>query len=99
MRVATLPVGYSDGYPAQAGPRGRILIRGRRCSVLTSVTSNHMIVDVTDVPGVEIGEEAVILGKQGREVIHAEDIAAWADTSVYKVLIGLNPLLPRVIVS
>jgi alanine racemase len=98
MCVATIPVGYSDGYPPQVGSKGEVLVRGRRCRVLTAVTSNHMIVDVTDVGGVEIGEEVVILGSQGKEAIHAEEIAAWAGTSVYKVLIGLNPLLPRIVV-
>jgi alanine racemase len=93
--VATLCVGHSDGYPYQAAGRAEVLVRGRRWPSIALVTSNHMTVNVTPGRDVQIGDEAVLFGKQGERSIAAEELAAWAGTSVYKILIWQNPLLPR----
>lgn len=95
-QVATLPIGYSDGYPSQAAGKAEVLVQGRRWPVIALVTSNHATINVTGAEGIKIGDEAVIFGKQGEGEINAEELAAWAGVSVYKILIGMNPLLPRV---
>ncbi|MCP4707441.1 MAG: alanine racemase [Planctomycetes bacterium] len=95
MTVATIPVGYSDGWPYQMGNKGEVIIQGRRCRMVAPVTANHMVVDVTGVERVAVGDLAVLMGEYGRLKITAEEIAAWAGSSVYKVLVGMGPLLPR----
>ena len=93
--VATISMGYSDGYPYQAAGKAEVIVQGRRWPAIALVTSNHMTLDVTGASSLEIGQEAVLFGKQGEVEISAEEVAAWAGTSVYKILIGMNPLLPK----
>jgi alanine racemase len=95
-QVATLPIGYSDGYPHQVADRGEVIIWGRRHPIIAAVTANHTTVNVTGANDVKIGDEAVLIGKQGDGQITAEEVADWAGTSVYKIVIGMNPLLPRI---
>ncbi len=95
-QVATLPLGYSDGYPSQAAGKAEILVQGRRWPTIALVTSNHATIDVTGAEEIKIGDEALVFGKQNESEISAEELAAWAGVSVYKILIGMNPLLPRV---
>ena len=94
-QVATISVGYSDGYPYQAGGKAEVLIQGRRWPSVALVTSNHITADVTGARSLKIGEEVVLFGRQGGGEISAEALAGWAGTSVYKILIWMNPLLPR----
>ena len=93
--VATISMGYSDGYPYQAAGKAEVIVQGQRWPAIALVTSNHMTLDVTGAAHLEIGQEAVLFGKQGEVEISAEEVAAWAGTSVYKILIGMNPLLPK----
>lgn len=97
--VATLPLGYSDGCPPQGVEEAEVLIRGRRWPLIAAVTANHSTVDVTGAPGVEIGDEVVLFGRQDREELSIGEVAARAGSSVYKVAIGMNPLLPRVYID
>lgn len=94
--VATLPLGYSDGYPPQAVENGQVLIQGQRWPLIAAVTANHSTVDVTGADRVQIGDEVVLFGKQGDEELTIGEVADWAGSSVYKVAIGMNPTLPRV---
>jgi alanine racemase len=94
--VATLPIGYSDGYPPQGVERAEVLIRGRRWPLIARVTANHCTVDVTGAERLEIGDEVVLFGSQGGEDLSIAELAGWAGSSVYKVAIGTNPYLPRV---
>ena len=93
--VATISMGYSDGYPYQAAGKAEVIVQGQRWPAIALVTSNHMTLDITGASGLKIGQEAVLFGKQGEGEISAEEVAAWAGTSVYKILIGMNLLLPR----
>jgi len=95
-RVATIPTGYSDGYPYQIDNRGEVLIGGNRCPVIGLVTANHLTADVSGLSNVELGDEVVLFGKQADQEITVEEVAAWANTSVYKILIRMNPLLSRI---
>ncbi|UCG27655.1 MAG: alanine racemase [Bacteroidales bacterium] len=94
--VATIPTGYSDGYPYQAGDKGDVLIRGKRCPVIGLVTANHFTVDVSGLERVDMYDEVVMFGQQGNREITVEEVASRAGTSVYKILIGMNPLLPKI---
>jgi len=95
-RVATLPIGYADGYNRQLSNRGEVLIRGKRASVIGRVTMDYIMVDVTDIPGVSTEDEAVLLGKQGRERITAEEIAEKIHTISYEVFCSVGKRVPRV---
>ncbi|MFQ5865555.1 MAG: alanine racemase [bacterium] len=95
-QVATLPIGYSDGYPYQVAGKAEAIVRARRWPVIAAVTANHTSLNVTGAGELKIGEEAVLMGRQGDREVTAEEVADWAGTSVYKILIGMNPLLPRI---
>lgn len=95
-RIATLPVGYADGYPRVLGNRGQVLVGGRRCPVVGVVCMDLCMVDVTDVPEpVRSGDEAVLLGRQGEEHVDADEIAGWAGTIPYEILCGFSERVPR----
>ncbi|MBI1953658.1 MAG: alanine racemase [Candidatus Omnitrophica bacterium] len=94
-KIATLPVGYAHGYTRALSNRAELLIRGRRAPVVGRVTMEDLMADVTDVPGVEVGDEAVLIGRQGRERITALELARHARTIPYEILAGLSASLPR----
>ncbi len=94
-KIAVIPVGYSDGYPFQAVGKGWVLIQGKRFPVIGDITANHLEVRLDLDSPVSIGDEVVLLGSQGNEVITADRLAGWAGVSTYKILLRLNPLLPR----
>ena len=92
MRVATLAIGYADGYPRQTSNRGaQVLVRGQRCSVLGRITMDQLMVDVTGLPrDIAPGDETVIFGRQGDEEITVNEVAAWAGTITWDILTRLG---------
>lgn len=96
--VATLAVGYADGYNRLLSNKGSVLIRGERCAILGRVTMDQIMVDVTDIEGVTVGEEVVLLGAQGEQVMSATQIATLTGTIPYEVLCAIHPRVPRMIV-
>ena len=96
-KIAILPIGYYDGYDRKLSNVGNVLIRGKRCKVLGRVCMNMIIVDVTDLPKVELEDEVVLLGRQGREEITAEDLAQKIGTINYEVVTRINPLISRIL--
>jgi alanine racemase len=98
MRIATLPCGYSDGYPAVVSDKAEVLIRGRRCPLVGPITANHMMVDVTGIDDVAIGDEVVLWGEQGDKRIskvELETLAAGA-TNTYRMSTRVPAHMPRV---
>jgi len=95
MRVATVAVGYGDGYHRACSHGGMMLIRGRRAPILGRVCMDQTMVDVTDIPDAAVGDEVVLLGQQGEDEIDAEELARWADTISYEVLLSIAPRVPR----
>ncbi len=95
-RIATLPVGYSDGFPRTLAGKGVVLISARRCPILT-ISANATIVRLGDTAAA-IGDEAVLLGAQGDATVSASEIAELTAASVYNVVIGMSGLLPQVYV-
>lgn len=98
-RMAVLPVGYADGYDRGLSNVANVLIRGVRAPLRGRVCMNMIIVDVTHIPGVKAGEEAVLLGRQGTEQITAEELAGLAGTINYEMVTRINPLIARRVVK
>jgi alanine racemase len=95
-KVATLPVGYGDGYPRSLSNRGEVLIRGRRAPVIGRVCMDLTMVDVTGIPETIAGDEAVLVGAQGEARMTAEEAASKAGTISYEILTGVSKRVPRV---
>ncbi len=96
MKIASLSVGYADGFPRQASGRGaNALIGGRRCPVLGRVTMDQILVDVSDVPDAQSGDEAVLIGQQGNEEILARELAEQAGTISWHIFTGLGNRVKR----
>jgi alanine racemase len=95
MRIATLPVGYGDGFPRALSNRGAVLVRGKRAPVVGRVCMDMVMVDVSGIPEVEEGEPVTLLGTQGMETVSAEAWAAWAETISYEILCGIGARVPR----
>jgi len=83
--IATLPVGYADGYSRILSNKSDVLVRGKRCPIAGRITMDMMMVDVTGIKGVSIGDEAVLIGRQGKEEIKAEELAKLQNTINYEV--------------
>ena len=94
--IAILPVGYADGLSRMLSNCGRVLLRGRFAPIIGRVSMDLTIVDVTGIPGVEIDDEAVIIGRQGGCEITAEEMAAHIGTIAYEVTCGISDRVPRV---
>ena len=94
--VATLPIGYADGYSRHLSNHGEVLIHGKRAPVLGKVCMDFIMVDVTDIPRVSVGDEVILMGKQGREQITPEEIAEKINSISYEVLCSIGKRVPRV---
>jgi alanine racemase len=94
--IATLPIGYADGVPRRLWSEGgEVLIDGKRRRITGVVTMDQMMVDCGDDP-VSVGDEAVLLGRQGDDRIRSEDWARALDTIGYEITCGIGPRVPRV---
>jgi len=96
LRVATLPVGYADGWGRLLSNRGQVLIRGQRIPIIGRVCMDMTMVDVTGLPDVRVGDEAVLIGRQGSEEITADEVGEIQGTINYEVLSRISPRVPRV---
>lgn len=94
--IATLPIGYADGYSRGLSNKGEAIVRGVRARVVGRVCMDMCMIDVTDVPGVREGDDVVLIGSQGSERITADDIAAKTETIAYEVLCGISERVPRI---
>jgi alanine racemase len=88
LRVATLPVGYGDGYHRMLSNRGNVLVGGKFAKILGRVCMDQTMVDVTDIPAAVPGAEATLLGRQGQSEITADQLGDWAGTISYEVLLA-----------
>ena len=95
-RIATLPVGYADGYPRRLTGSAEALVRGRRVPVVGAVCMDMAMIDVTEVPDVSLGDEVVLLGEQGGERITARELADRAGLIEYEITCGISKRVPRV---
>ena len=93
--VATVPVGYADGYRRSLSGKFYVLIRGRKAPILGRICMDQMIVDVTDIPGVKLNDRVVLVGRDGSEEITMEQISAAADSFNYEFVCGISRRVPR----
>lgn len=99
MLVAVLPVGYADGYPRSLSNFGEVLIRGKRAPVVGMVNMNVMMVDVSHVPDVRVGDEVVLVGRQGRQAVSVRSFAEFTNALNNEFVSRLPAVIPRVPVS
>ena len=97
--VATLPVGYADGYRRSLSGKFHVLIQGKKAPILGRICMDQMMVDVTDIPGVTPGDQVTLIGTDGDETITAEEIAAAADSFNYEFVCGISRRVPRIYVK
>jgi alanine racemase len=92
--IATVPIGYADGYLRGLSNVGRVLVRGARRPVAGTVTMDQILVDCGD-DSVEVGDDVVLIGRQGDEEIRAEEVAGWAGTIGYEIVCAVGVRVPR----
>jgi alanine racemase len=98
-RLALIPVGYADGLNRLLSNCGRALVRGKQVPIAGRISMDQTILDVTDIPDVEIGDEVVLIGEQGNESITAYDLADAAGTIPYEVTCAIGARVRRVLVD
>ena len=98
-RIATLPIGYGDGFDRRFSNNTDVLLHGRRAPLVGRVCMDQCMVDVTDLPGVQVGDEAVLYGRQEQECISIEDAARQANSIPHVILCNIGRRVPRVYVG
>ncbi|MDE7079000.1 MAG: hypothetical protein K2O95_02645 [Clostridia bacterium] len=99
MVVATLPVGYADGYPRILSGKSYVLIRGKRAPVLGRICMDQMMVDVSDIDGVSLYDDVTLIGRQGGEEISAERLGRLAGSVNYEIVCSISQRVKRIYVD
>ena len=94
--IATIPVGYADGYPRQLSSKGRVLIHGKSAPIVGRVCMDQFMVDVTDIPDVKEGDKVTLIGQDGDESISIEEVANLAGSFNYELVCDIGKRVPRV---
>lgn len=95
-RVATIPLGYGDGYKRCLTDKAFVLLHGRRAPQIGTICMDQFMVDVSDIPDAAIGDPVVLLGEQAGERITADEMASWAGTISYEILLSISDRVPRI---
>lgn len=98
-RVATIPVGYGDGYPRALSGKGWVLIHGRKAPILGRICMDQFMVDVTDIPEVKAGDEVTLIGKDQEECIQVEELGDLCGRFSYEFVCGISKRVPRVYIK
>ena len=93
--IATLPVGYADGLPRALSNKGQVLVRSRRAPIVGRICMDMTMIDLTEHGDAQVGEEVILIGRQGQEAITADEIAEKAGTIAYEILCGIGPRVSR----
>jgi alanine racemase len=96
--IATLPVGYADGFQRRLSNKGHVIVRGHLAPIAGNVTMDSTLIDVTHIPGVAVGDEVVLFGHQSGQRIGAEDIARAVGTIPYEITCAISKRVPRMYV-
>ncbi|MCA6070005.1 MAG: alanine racemase [Endomicrobium sp.] len=96
--IATIPVGYADGYNRLLSNKGDVLVGGKRCPIAGRITMDMTMIDVTGVKGVAVGDEAVLIGVQGKEQIKVDELAKIQDTVSYEITCAISSHVPRIVI-
>ncbi len=94
--IGVLPLGYADGYSHRLGNRGHVLVRGMRASVVGDVSVEYVTIDLTDVPGARVGDEAVLIGKQEGNSVTLAEVAELCGMTPLQLLVSINRHIPQV---
>jgi alanine racemase len=94
--IATLSIGYADGYPRLLSNRGMMIAKGRRVPVVGRVCMDMTMIDVTEVPSLKVGDRVTVIGAEGEEAIWADELARGADTIPYEIICGIGDRIPRI---
>ena len=94
-RIATIAIGYEDGVHRARANRGHVLVRGHRAPLIGMVSMDAITVDVSDVPGVRLGDVVTLIGRDGEQVITAKEVAEWSGTISYEVLTSIGSRVER----
>jgi alanine racemase len=95
-KIATIPLGYADGYSRLLSNKGEVLIKGKRAKVVGRVCMDAFMVDVSHIPGVKVGSQVVVIGRQGKDQITAHDLGQWTNTFAYEIMTRMGKRLPIV---
>jgi alanine racemase len=98
-RAAVIPAGYSDGIPYALGNRAYMLVRGERAPIIGAVSMDYTTIDVTDIPGVHVGDEVTIVGESGKRRIRVEDLARTIGTYPLEIPTRLGRRVARIAVD
>ena len=96
MRVATVPVGYGDGYPRSLTGKGMVLIAGKRVPILGRICMDQFMVDVSEIPEAKVDTEVTLIGEDGNDRISMEEVADWCGGFHYEISCDLGKRIPRV---
>ena len=96
MKIATIPVGYGDGYPRSLSNKAHVLIHGKRAPIIGRVCMDQFMVDVTGIDEVKFGDQAVLIGRDGEETITVDQLSELADRFNYEFICDLGKRIPRV---
>ncbi len=96
MRIAVIPMGYADGYPWALSNKGEVLVRGKRAGVVGRICMDAFMINITDIAGCGVGDEAVIMGSMGDQTIDAHQLGSLAGSFSYEILSGWSRRLPRI---
>lgn len=99
MRIATVTIGYADGYSRQLSSKGEILVHGKRCKIVGRVCMDQLMIDVSDVPEARSGDIVTLIGRDGDDIITADDLAAVYGTIGYEVVCGISKRVPRIYID
>ena len=97
-KVAICPIGYWHGFPRSLSSIGHVLIGGKRARVLGRVSMDMITVDVSDIEKTKMGDEVILIGKMGDEIITPEEVASYADSSSYEIVTRINPKIQRIFI-
>ncbi len=98
-RIATVTVGYADGYSRLLSSKGQVILRGKRCNIVGRVCMDQMMIDVSEVPDAAAGDIVTLIGTDGNETITADELASWYGTIGYEVVCGISKRVPRIYVE
>ena len=99
MRIATIPVGYADGYPRLLSNKGRVIINGEYAPIVGRICMDQFMVDVTDIENVKVGDKVILIGSHGDKTVGADEIARLTGTINYEVVCGISKRVPREVVE
>lgn len=99
MRIATITIGYADGYSRLLSSKGEILVHGKRCPIVGRVCMDQLMIDVSAVPEAESGDIVTLIGKDGDDIITADELATIYGTIGYEVVCGISKRVPRIYIE